>query len=131
MLKIIELSTSTLKLSSNGQLPKIKLVASNLEVLVGNTKLDKILKQYPEIISLSQPINADTLNQVYHHVETKGSPVFSKRRRLAPTVLKAVRKEFKYLMVRGIIRPSRSSRESPLHAAKTSNGEYCPCGDYR
>ncbi|GFU04180.1 transposon Ty3-I Gag-Pol polyprotein [Trichonephila clavipes] len=93
--RVIDANT---KLSSNGQLPKIKSVASNLAILVGNTKFDKVLKQYPELINPSQPINVDTSNQVYHHIETKGPPVFSKPRRLAPTILKAVKKEFEYLM---------------------------------
>ncbi|GFS58410.1 gag-pol polyprotein [Nephila pilipes] len=118
------------KLSSNGQLPKIKSVASNLAILVGNTKFDKILRQYPELIIPSQPINVDTSNQAYHHKETKGPPVFSKPRRLAPAILKAVKKEFEYLMAPGIIRPSKSPWASPLHVVKKSNGENRPCGDY-
>ncbi|GFV69160.1 transposon Ty3-I Gag-Pol polyprotein [Trichonephila clavipes] len=73
--RVIDANT---KLSSNGQLPKIKSVASNLAILVGNTKFNKVFKQYPELINLSQPINVDTSNQVYHHIETKGPPVFSK-----------------------------------------------------
>ncbi|GFU40357.1 retrovirus-related Pol polyprotein from transposon 297 [Trichonephila clavipes] len=126
--RVIDANT---KLSSNGQLPKIKSVASNLAILVGNTKFDKVLKQYPELINPSQPINVDTSNQVYHHIETKGPPVFSKPRHLAPTILKAVKKEFEYLMAQGIIRPSKSPWASPLHVVKKSNGEYRPCGDYR
>ncbi|GFS86399.1 transposon Ty3-I Gag-Pol polyprotein [Trichonephila clavipes] len=71
--RVIDANT---KLSSNGQIPKIKHVASNLAILVGNTKLDKVLKQYPELINPSQPINVDTSNQVYHHIETKGRQYF-------------------------------------------------------
>ncbi|GFT00437.1 retrovirus-related Pol polyprotein from transposon 297 [Trichonephila clavipes] len=89
------------------------------------------LTQQPELINLSQPINVDTSNQVYHHIETKGSPVFSKPRRLAPTILKAVIKEFEYLIAQGIIRPSKSPWASPLHVVKKSNGEYRPCSHYR
>ncbi|GFV62818.1 retrovirus-related Pol polyprotein from transposon 297 [Trichonephila clavipes] len=126
--RVIDANT---KLSLNGQLPKIKSVASNLAILVGNTKFDKVLKQYPELINPSQPINVDTSNQVYHHIETKGPPVFSNPRRLAPTILKAVKKEFEYLTAQGIIRPSNSPWACPLHVVKKSNGEYHPYGDYR
>ncbi|GFW10443.1 gag-pol polyprotein [Trichonephila clavipes] len=52
--RVIDANT---KLSSNGQLPKIKSVASNLAILVGNTKFDKVLKQYPKLINPSQLIN--------------------------------------------------------------------------
>ncbi|GFX29193.1 transposon Ty3-I Gag-Pol polyprotein [Trichonephila clavipes] len=120
--RVIDVNTKLL----NGQLPKIKSVASNLAILVGNTKFDKVLKQYPELINPTQPINVDTSNQVYHHIETKGLPVFSKPRRLAPTILKAVKKEFEYIMAQGIIRPSKSPWASPLHVVKKSNGEYRP-----
>ncbi|GFS81565.1 RNA-dependent RNA polymerase 1 [Nephila pilipes] len=129
--QLAQIIDSNTKLSSNGQLPKIKSVASNLAILVGNTKFDKILKQYPELINPSQPINVDTSNQVYHHIETKGPPVFLKSCHLAATILKAVKKEFEYLMARGIIRPSKSPWASPLHVVKKSNGEYLPCDDYR
>ncbi|GFT83403.1 gag-pol polyprotein [Trichonephila clavipes] len=46
--RVIDANT---KLSSNGQLPKIKSVAFNLAILVGYTKFDKVLKQYCNVTS--------------------------------------------------------------------------------
>ncbi|GFS90354.1 gag-pol polyprotein [Nephila pilipes] len=103
--RVIDANT---KLSSKGQLPKINPVASNLAILVGNTKYDAVVKQNPELINPSQPINVDLSNQDYHHIETNGPPVFSKSRRLTPKILKAIKKEFEYLMSQNTIRPSKS-----------------------
>ncbi|GFW08996.1 gag-pol polyprotein [Trichonephila clavipes] len=61
------------------------------------------------------------------------SKLFSKPCRLKPTIVKAVKKEFEYLMSQGIIRPSKSPTAwvaSPLHDVKKSKGQYRLCGDY-
>ncbi|GFT96830.1 retrovirus-related Pol polyprotein from transposon 297 [Trichonephila clavipes] len=83
------------------------------------------------IIELSTPTLNFLRTANFQKSKTKDPPVFSKPRHLAPTILKAVKKEFEYLLAQGIIRPSKSPWASPLHDVKKSNGEYRPCGDYR
>ena len=68
---------------------------------------------------------------VFHHIETKGPPVFSRCRRLAPEKLRAAKKEFDSLVSLGVIRPSKSEWASPMHCVPKPDGSWRCCGDYR
>ena len=88
------------------------------------------MSEYKDLAILNankKPIATNTT----HHIITTGPPVFARPRRLAGDRLVAAKKEFQYLMEKGICRPSKSQWASPLHLVLKSNKEWRPCGDYK
>lgn len=108
--------------------------ANICSILVNNSshnRYEQLLNSYKDILTLpeNKPIPSTA---TFHHIITKGPPVFAKARRLTPEKLKIAKAEFEYLMKKGICRPSNSQWASPLHMApKKQSQTWRPCGDYR
>lgn len=103
----------------------IKVVTHKME-----SKFSKLLSEYSDLTVLNSnknPIESTTT----HHITTTGPPVFARPRRLAGERLEAAKKEFQFLLQKGICRPSKSEWASPLHLVRKTNNEWRPCGDYR
>lgn len=90
--------------------------------LISNSDMDpnvfQLLKQYSNISKPNLEASNNVPNNVLHHIETHGAPVFSKPRRLSPEKESIAREEFKIMVEQGICRPSNSCYASPFHLVK-------------
>ncbi|GBL83168.1 hypothetical protein AVEN_44288-1 [Araneus ventricosus] len=74
-----------------------------------------------------RPVKLDIKNCV----QTTGTPVFSRPRRLPPIQTKAAEQEFEPLVETGICRPPKICWASLLHMVTKSSVYWHTCGDYR
>ena len=88
------------------------------------------LNKFPAI---TQPVTQErnVKHNITHHIVTKGPPVYSKPRRLAPEKQKIAKSEFHKLLALEIIAPSLSCWAFPLHMVPTKTPRtWRSCEDY-
>ena len=105
-------------------LSSIKPLSLNRVDTVQN-EYTKLLGQFPE---LTHPTTKGKTfkHGITHKIVTKGHPVFSRPRRLAPDKLATAKREFDEMIKLGVIEPSHSEWSSALHwcQRKTAIGDH-------
>lgn len=89
-----------------------------------------LLQAFPEVTRES-PVPTVFKHNVVHELHTTGPPLFARPRRLPSERNQIARREFDYMLSRGICRPSSSAWASPLLLVSKKDGTCRPCGDYR
>ncbi|UYV60648.1 hypothetical protein LAZ67_1001758 [Cordylochernes scorpioides] len=104
--------------------------AASIHLTITNSPYSRILRQFPELTSQNL-VKSPPRHSVTHHIVTKRLLITAKPRRLPKDKLATAKKEFAFMMEKGICRPSKSPWSSPLHLVPKNDGSLRrPCGDY-
>lgn len=95
-------------------------------------KYEMLVKEFHDLtLPANYDLNSENLTGVFHHIETKGPPVYAVVRRLSTDRYKSAKKDFENMVKIGICRPSKSPWASALHIVSKDNGSDRLCGDYK
>lgn len=138
-LKNRKLIDSITKMKTNCSIESVSCNEINITTIATDNSVfydksyENLIKEFRD---LTLPTNYNELNNknltgVYHHIETKGPPVYARARRLTPAKYESAKKDFEHMVKNGICRPSKSPWASPLHVVSKEKGADRACGDYR
>ncbi|GJP35917.1 hypothetical protein CLOM_g20458 [Closterium sp. NIES-68] len=96
-------------------------------------KIKELLKEFQDILPDDLPNELPPYRTHQHGiVEERGSkPTFRAPYRLSPTELTDMKKQIKYLLAKGLIRPSTSPYGAPVLFTPKPDGSLRTCIDYR
>ena len=113
-LRTAQLIDSTTSLTSKGKL--FQATSFNVSTIHDKMMYSNLLTEFHDITvsSVKHQTSSSQESSVQHHIETNGSPVAEKHRRLAGEKLKTAKTEIDFLLDQGICKPSKSPWASPL-----------------
>lgn len=125
--KLLDVATfHSTSLVTRRQCPEICTVTSD-------TPYDTLCQEFPDVSrpELRQKPGQPTKHGIFHHINTTGTPVYSKFRRLSPEKLRAAKQAYSEMERMGICQRASSPWASPLHLVQKADGTWRPCSDYR
>ena len=121
----VDCPESVILQASPGPVPVFQTVS----FLSAPQRVQKLLEDFPDILSLDRFNASKPLHGVGHHLLTNPGPlIFAKPWRLDPKKLAAAKEEFAQMEKVGIIQCSMSPWSPPLHMVKKKDRGWRPCG---